>query len=161
MQSTDSKSILWHYTMHSSLVDILRLGEIRLPPPPAKGEKPVIWFSKNPIWEPTASKQITAVDGSSSRELTMEQTAILGNGLGRIGVDSQTAPHDWRGFKALSGAATKVTTSLYNDAHKKGAKPKDWYVSFSSVPKSAWVSVETWDGFNPLGWVTYDFQGGS
>lgn len=51
--------VVWHYTTFSRLTRILLTGEIR--PASAgvpEGERPIVWFSRNPVWEETATPEI-------------------------------------------------------------------------------------------------------
>ena len=156
MGTRDSDGIRWHYTTGSRFKQILESGVIR---PATKfvpaGERPVVWFSTEPVWEPTANKMRQNRDGSFISQ-DMTQTAEGCEGLVRIGVLPQTAPHDWRAFKQLSGISAKMAEGLYNVAKLQNARPGHWYVTFEEVPKSAWVSIETWDGVNPAGWMPYE-----
>ena len=140
--------IVWHYTVGEHLTKILTDGEIRpATTMVAVGEKPAVWFSLRDDWEPTANKLIQHPDGSVELG-TKETTHENGGGLARIGVAPETAPHDWQAFKRLSGVKPKVASALYNAAIADGASPRDWRVSFSSVPISEWLAIEVWDGEN-------------
>jgi hypothetical protein len=51
--------LAWHYTTGSNALLIFESGVLRptslyVAPP----EKPVLWFSTTPYWEPTASKKV-------------------------------------------------------------------------------------------------------
>lgn len=152
MATVDGENLRWHYTTGNDFKKIVESGEIqpsrgRVPP----SERPAVWFSTEPIWEPTATKAWINPDGT--KVLSMAINAEKGGGLFRIGVLSETAPHDWHAFKQLSGITSKMAKGLYNVAKEQNARPGRWYVTFEVVPKSAWVSVETWDGINPAGWM--------
>lgn len=138
--------IRWHYTTGDKFAQIVESGEIR----PAKrgvpkGERPAVWFSINQEWEPTANKLSLKPDGTLV-SLTKHQTFELANGLARIGVASETAPHDWAEFKQLSRVRSDMARSLYQAALQQGSKPSWWFVSFDSVPRSKWIAVEIWGG---------------
>ena len=156
MSTLDSDGLRWHYTVGIRFQQIAESGEIR----PAmayvpKNEKPAVWFSTNPVWEQTANKSWMNENGSLVH-LNMKQSAEHGNGLFRIGVLADTAPHDWQAFKKLSGITAKAAEGLYNRAKVQDARPGQWYVTFETVPKFAWISIEVWDGVNPAGWTPYD-----
>lgn len=72
-----------------------------------RGERPIVWFSFDPLWEPTACKSMVH-DGGSLIHLDRDGTAKHGRGLVRIGVAPSKAPHDWRTLKELSGMSSNV-----------------------------------------------------
>lgn len=53
-------------------------------------ERPIVWFSTHPHWEPTATKAIRFGD-RTIRKATFEEMARLAGGRARIGVASETA----------------------------------------------------------------------
>jgi hypothetical protein len=75
--------------------------------------------------------------------------------LARIGVSPQVANVDWNAYKEQSGVPTKVARALYDAAIKAGSRPRLWYATFASVPRSQWLAVEVWD--DELGWVAQRF----
>jgi hypothetical protein len=136
----------WHYTVRQRLDGLLRDGV--LPPATAglpAGERPAVWFSSNQQWEETANQAWQRPDGTINPG-NKEATHLLGGGLARIGVLPETAPHDWKAFKALSGIKAAKARGMYDAAIGVGARPGEWFVSFEPVPRSQWVAVEVWDG---------------
>lgn len=144
--------MLWHYTAVERLRRILQDGEIR---PATQGipkkQKPAVWFSSNPVWEPSANRLWQDLDGRVVR-LSKDQTHVLGGGLARIGVAPDTAPHDWKAYKRLSGISTARAKAIYEEAIRAGARPGEWLASFDAVGRAKWLSVEVWDGDR---WVPY------
>jgi len=139
-------STLWYYTTVKKLDEVVRQGEIR----PAKtglskGEKPAVWFSANPEWEPAANEPWESPDGTIER-LNKDQTFVLGGGLARIGVGRDVAPHDWKAFKRLSGISSKMAKELYQAAISAGSRPVQWFATFETVPRSSWLSIEVLEG---------------
>ena len=142
----NASRILWYYTTVAKLNQIIEIGEIR----PAtlgtsKKEKPAVWFSANPDWDPAANEPWQAPDGSVLR-LNKDQTYVLGGGLGRIGVAPEVAPHDWKAFKRLSGISPKAAKELYNSAVQAGSRPGEWFAAFENVPRSKWLAIEVMEG---------------
>ncbi|WP_038214371.1 hypothetical protein [Xenophilus azovorans] len=113
----------WHYTTKARAVDIL--GDSILKPsstgvqPP---EKPVVWFSLNQRWEPTANKAI--VHNGALRTLTMTETHTVGGGLCRFGIDAN---------KLLTGGALRRRASISHATwigltrHAQSGDPRDWF----------------------------------
>ena len=136
----------WHYTVRQRLDGLLRAGVLPLATAglPA-GERPVVWFSSNQLWEETANQAWQRPDGTINPG-NKEATHLLGGGLARIGVLPETAPHDWKAFKALSGIKAAKARGMYGAGIGAGARPGEWFVSFEPVPRSQWLAVEVWDG---------------
>lgn len=140
----------WHYTVLQHIIQIDNDGVIK---PATAGvpqdEKPIVWFSTNQDWEPTANKCAVNGDGLII-DLNKEQTEMLGGGLVRIGVDAETAPYDWRALKELSGMSGRIAQGLYDAAIACGARPGDWWGTFDPVPRSKWTAAEV---FKNGSWV--------
>jgi hypothetical protein len=144
---------LWHYTTGRCFQSIVVDGEIRTATAFVNiREKPITWFSLNQRWEPTANKALITSDGTIIR-LNMEQTAELDGGLVRIGVAPETAPHDWKALRELSGMTSKVAERLYRAAIDQGGRPGEWRGTFAPVPREKWVAVEV---FHEGAWVPVD-----
>lgn len=147
-------SILWHYTtIETRLPAILRTGFLM----PAtdgvpQGERPVVWFSRQPEWEPTACKRW---DWRKKRGRSLDEIAHGHGGLARFGVDPSVAPHDWEAFRQLSGISAAAANGLRESIRSglyagTGAKSSDWYVSFEPVPVEL-CTIEVY--LESLGWV--------
>jgi hypothetical protein len=149
-------NVVYHYTTGQNFHRIVGMGAIL----PAVdyvplGEKPIVWFSYDPLWEPTACKSLRDNSGSIIH-LDREGTAQHGGGLVRIGVHPRTAPHDWHTLKELSGMSSKIARALYRTAIEKGSRPGNWRGTFDPVPRSNWTSV---DVFHNGLWVPVPLTG--
>lgn len=134
---------IWHYTVGERLWSILRDKIIK----PATagvpaGERPVVWFTTNPAWEPTANKGIWR--NGELLWLTKEETAAEGGGLFRIEVAPDAAPYGWEEFKRLSGISGRTSKRLARIARQRGSNYHDWRVSFEPVTSDKWLRIETW-----------------
>lgn len=67
---------------------------------------------------------------------------VMGEGLFRFGVASETAPVDWKTFTKVSGVEPATARNLVRAAKAVGASQYDWRCSFDPVPRSAWLAVE-------------------
>lgn len=133
-------NIAYHYTIGTRADGIFASGEIR----PAtecvpSHELPVVWFSRNDKWEPTASKGIT--NGRTQRTATMREMALFGNGLFRFGVDAETLI-PWRHLLAAAGIRSGTVRRLERAGRKSGALPSDWFGNIGAVPMTRVVRVE-------------------
>src|SRR5262245_38170328 len=138
--------LLWHYTTGVTFQRILQDSSIRPATTGApQGERPAVWFSRNKTWEPTASRVFSFPDGAL-RRATTEEMLRHGQGLIRIGVRRETAPHNWDEFVRLSGASERTIRGLKAAAKECGSNYKDWFVSFDPVPREEWVVVEDMRG---------------
>lgn len=138
---------LWHYTTGKKLLLILESKEIKLATAClTKGERPVAWFSTNPIWETTCNKGWQDKTTGEIRTLSKEETANKCNGLVRIKVKRDVAPYDFEGFKRKSKIPKAHAKGLEVTAHIAESNPKEWRVSFKPVPQSEWLDIEVWNG---------------
>ena len=142
----DSHLPRWRYTVGVKWRLIVAAGYIR---PATAGvptnEKPIVWFSTNQFYEPTASKDTIEPDGRLS-DLGMMGTHRVFGGLVRIGVLPETAPYDWRALKELSGMHPLVAKGLYETALRDGSRPGEWWGTFDPVGADDWIAVEAFDG---------------
>lgn len=151
-----TQGIVWHYTVRDRLSQIIADGVIRQATAGIGfGERPAVWFSSHPSWEPTANKGIIGRDGSRRTATKAEMQA---RGMARIGVERNTAPHDWEAFKRLSGVSNFMASCMKRAGLDAGAKMSQWFVSFDPVPRERWVSVEVWNGSD---WEAYAVPGKS
>jgi|HubBroStandDraft_4_1064222.scaffolds.fasta_scaffold49897_2 hypothetical protein len=131
---------LYHYTVGDYMLKILASGVIlpatKLVP---KGERPIVWFSSNPVWEPTARKG----DPRTRRSFSKDETRERCHGLYRFTIDSEQTPvHAWKKLRLLSKMNPKVADGLESVAREDGANPDEWYGTFHAVERTKWTAVE-------------------
>jgi hypothetical protein len=119
-----------------------------------EGEKPVVWFSSNQLWEQTANKGYLDGLGQHHPCTTMQETYKL-DGCARLGVAREVAPYSWNDFKRLSGVSPRMAKGLYRAALKCGARSGEWFVSFEPVPVERWLAIEAFDGSS---WIPFKDQ---
>jgi hypothetical protein len=138
-------SLLWHYTFGHLFQKIV--ADQAIVPSAAYTHRkatPVVWFSRNQVWESAALKSLTTDDGQV-QALTLEEFRQHGGGLYRIGVERGTAPNNWDAFVQKSEVSRDTVLELRHLAKGKGASLKDWFASFEPVPQSKWLAVEILD----------------
>ena len=130
--------MLWHYTTLTHFLDIDRDGEIRLATAfVPQSERPIVWFSKSPNWEPTATKKVV-VQGRL-RDATLAEMAPLV----RIGVaEDPERLHPWVRLKKLANMSRKTARGLERAALDMQAHPGDWWGAFSPIARGLWRAVE-------------------
>jgi hypothetical protein len=132
---------LFHYTKLPFLRQILATNVI-LPATQwvPRGEKPVVWFSFRPDWEPTASP--TTIEGGQQVTLTFDEFVRLGLVPCRIEVSPERAPLNWRAWRKLSGVKSKNVKELEEAATGMGADVSDFRMTFDAVKSEDWLAVE-------------------
>ena len=155
---------LFHYTRASNFLKILRAGFIKLATEiVAAKERPVVWFSFNPHWEPTASPGCEDPITGVRRTVNFEELTRMDAPI-RIEIPETEAAHDWNDFKRLSHCPHKTWRNLSRTARAAGSDPKDWRVSFEAVPRTDWRCVEIfmngdWEPLDPESFLA-QFGGG-
>lgn len=147
MDSLDCRSsrLVYHYTVGGNFKRILASGVILpatagvLPP-----ERPIVWFSTNPLWENTVVKGIPVVGGGYV-DMGWAELNRYGIPLIRIGVALETAPLRWRDLREESHMRSAIASALVRVAKRSFAQPGEWRGTFDPVPAKKWVTVETYN----------------
>ena len=137
------RHVAWHYTSGTHANGILREGLIRLEiGQTAKREKPAVWFTSSPIFEPTALAAIQKPDGSIHQFTSPAEQARLTGGLVRFGVAAKRL-HTYSDWTEKSRCPALMQQALEAVAIRAGSNPsQDWLVSFKPVKADAWVAIE-------------------
>lgn len=131
---------LWHYTTGQKLELILKTGEIR--PSTARldpDEKPVVWFSSRPTWEPTATK--CPLSGKLGQIITAEAQA----GLVRVAVSPEIAPYAFQALPLIAGTSPRTCIGLILAGLELGADPNQWRFTPKPVPVALFRSIERYE----------------
>ena len=136
----------WHYTTGNKLHPIAMSSELR---PTAVGaaphERPILWFSKNQVWEPTATKHFI-VKGQQVRPTVKQLHEALG--LYRFGVPEESAwLKEWTDISVLAGTPREEIEAMRRVGMRWGANPDDWLGCFRSVDLHEPV-FEAWNGLS-------------
>ena len=138
-------TLIWHYTslQHGEKIfeeELLRVSEAER----KFGLKPAIWCSKNPHWEPTATKNVMDSNGQI-RSMTIEEQ-YEDFGMIRIGIKFTDELVTWAKYKHVSKIQPTLYANMESVGIKKGGKPTDWYCLFKNIPSKDWETVEQFDG---------------
>jgi hypothetical protein len=121
-----SPVLAWHYTLGLHLLRILESGHLMpmdTPDTPAS-ESPVLWFSLNQRYEPSAAKSLE-VNGARQAP-TLPLMRQFGNGVYRLGVSPRTllsgAP-----LRRQAGIQKERWQALSQHAKQCGANTSEWY----------------------------------
>jgi hypothetical protein len=133
--------IYWHYTNGASLWGILADRTIK--PNRRDFKRPNIWLSKNPAWEPGASR---GGDGP----LTAEEMAAGYGGIFRIGVDDFEVPLlPWLETARAGGMPEYLIKFWWGTTFGLGHLA-DWAGTFEEIPARFWRHVEYGDALGEL-----------
>jgi hypothetical protein len=115
----------WHYTTGNKFQLIknerlLRPSGIGVFAP----ERPVLWFSTNPVFEPSAMK--TRLVNGKRQALTLHQLYDLGGGIVRFGCPLHRLKHgpDLRKSAKMSGA---IWNALVSAGKRMGGDSAEWW----------------------------------
>lgn len=152
--NTNPTQLLWHYTTGWHIPMILRDGKIKPenPTPLSLNDLPVTWFSRNQIWEPTASKVMffRKLEPTILRKATAEACC----GLIRIGVDPCVAPFRVKQLTKIARRSRRAVKDLARAGIRFGASPRDWRFTPCHVPSEHWKAIQMWNEPSNS-WVPY------
>ena len=137
--------VAWHYTVISKIPDILSSGELR---PTAvlatRGERPALWFSTHPVWEPTATKMLMRADGQIYQPTPAELHEVAG--LCRFAL--ATYAKRLQPFQDLARQirmpAAEVPRLIVSGL-AQGARPIQWWGTMRAI-SLADLQLERWNG---------------
>jgi len=146
----ESCQLAWHYTTGTNFFKIVETGFL-LTTDAGIGphEIPVLWFSRNQVWEPTSRKAVINSDGTL-KKLTKRETFELGKGLVRFGFpEALLVP--WKNLPKQAQISYTNARALETRGHAQGANPADWMGNLSKIPinelvievmeESSWVRI--------------------
>jgi hypothetical protein len=143
---------VYHYTYGRKLHEILNTDALRVPRlkasrPADRRRKqrephPVLWFSRNPVWERTAFKLSLEEHGLNAGDMVLNE--VLGRGLYRFAVPASYAPlrfGDWmqRNPLAVARLADRELLQCYGN-------PAEWLATDTDVPLALCRSIEVYVG---------------
>jgi hypothetical protein len=132
--------MIYHYTKQLHLPSILKKGLLPTDLFIAKGERPVNWFTTNPLWERTVFI-LTAPTLPEAHEYMRDC-----GGLVRIICDDDVAPYRWKELKEIAAIPYYMSRHLYCSAIKVGARPGEWRGTLDVVPVEKFLAIEFFDG---------------
>ena len=140
----NQRKIAWHYTINKRAVLILKDGFIR----PATAyvpadEIPIVWFSTNQNWEPTANKALIN-DSGHATSLTMQETIQVGGGGWRFGMPTEKLIYYRKAIQAANISAG-TARGLEQAARDVGSNPTWWWGAIEPVNVSDCI-VERLEG---------------
>jgi hypothetical protein len=135
--------LVWHYTTCVHLSEIVESRELRCSNAGATNLAPLLWFSSNQSWEPTARKMVAAPNGHGLRPLSFHEQAKE-FGCVRFGLSvSDPRLMDWKAACSFDGTPREMRRKMELTGKRTGADPKDWFAVAVSVPLEE-LSFQFW-----------------
>lgn len=137
---------VFHYTVGTALAQIAASGHLQPSAVAVKlRERPVLWFSSNPKFEPTAIKMFL---WEGSTEPVLPTFAELAEGIGvyRFALpagDPRLVP--WQRLPLVARIAPADVRKMMATGLRVGARPADWSGSLVAIPVGE-VTLEVWTG---------------
>lgn len=139
-------ALLWHYTAGHKLPLIREASALR--PNGAKvapNERPVVWFSADPVYEPTAIKLVQMPGQTRLRRPSVAEMHEL-IGVFRFAIeraDPRLAP--WPTVHRRARISVAGVANMIRAGVEIGAKPMNWFGAFDDIPLSD-LRFEAWTG---------------
>ncbi|SMP65657.1 hypothetical protein SAMN06295888_1135 [Desulfonatronum zhilinae] len=137
---------VYHYTdIANKLPLIIGSGGLMPTNTFAENERPLIWFTTSPDFEPTATRGIYDKETGETKWLTVqEQEKMLG--LCRFllpATDKRLM--NWKKACVYAGTPKRIRVALEKYAREKGSNTKDFFAVAPFIPLSE-LSFERWTG---------------
>lgn len=136
--------LAWHYTTAQKYKLIKESGLLLpatigvLPP-----ERPILWFSTHPKYEPTALKPLGDGRGNIIRLLTMEELYAMAGGLVRFGCPVTSLKHG-EDLRKTAKMSSIMWRRLQKSGRNQKANPCDWWGHVGSMTLDE-VTVQVMD----------------
>ena len=145
--SPNERIMAWHYTKGINFKSIIE-SKFLIPTagallPPIW---PILWFSLNQHWEPTAAAAIMKKD--NLQHCSMEETLEAGGGLIRFGAYSDRPESKfikWPKIAKKARIPKSLIKSLEQVAYDQGSLPKEWLGRFNPFPVDTCDSIQVID----------------
>lgn len=144
---------LWHYTPAHRLIDIIESGHIKFSIDTFENEKPVVWFSSNPVWENSVVKYVRTEE--SEKQLITKESMLRICGLGRIEVKYTEEIITWQLLKEYNGVNPECNDFFEMAGDLFGGNPTEWYASHTQCDMKNWLKIEIWK--NEL-WQPFEYK---
>jgi len=150
------KTLLYHYTSLSHLIEIFKVGKVLTSQTEKmlKVKKPGLWFSTNNKWEYSAFKRFN--DGNKEFDLNTPEEFEKYIGCARLVTNLNSLFVTFAKYKHKSKVNPLLWDKMAEIGKSKGADPTEWYATFSPLSISnldidvyengEWHSLKKGDG---------------
>lgn len=144
--SLGNVTTFWHYTPWSYLPSIVQAGFLWGSNAFAEREKPMLWFSANQHWEPTATKMVASSTGKILNLTTAEQIEQFGRI--RFGISANDSRlENWKNACITAGTPPKKRRHMESWGRKVGGNPAHWFATDKNIELSE-LHFQVWfDGW--------------
>lgn len=145
-QAAPAAALLWHYTAGHKLRLIREACALR--PNGAKvapSERPVLWFSAEAVYEPTAIKLVQMPGHAKLRRPSVAEMHEL-VGVFRFAIDRADARlAAWPAVHRRARISAAGVANMIRAGVEIGAKPMNWFGAFENIPLAD-LRFEAWTG---------------
>lgn len=145
-QTAPAAALLWHYTAGHKLQLIREARALR--PNGAKvapSERPVLWFSAEAVYEPTAIKLVQMPGHAKLRRPSVAEMHEL-VGVFRFAIDRADARlAAWPAVHRRARISATGVANMIRAGVEVGAKPMNWFGAFEDIPLAD-LRLEAWTG---------------
>jgi hypothetical protein len=145
-QAAPAAALLWHYTAGHKLPLIREACALR--PNGAKvapSERPVLWFSAEAVYEPTAIKLVQMPGQAKLRRPSVAEMHEL-VGVFRFAIDrADPRLAAWPAVHRRARISPAGVANMIRAGVEIGAKPMNWFGSFEDIPLAD-LRFEAWTG---------------
>ena len=127
------KTLIYHYTSLSHLIEIFRVGKVLTSQTEKmlKVKKPGLWFSTNSKWEHSAFKRFN--DGKKEFDLNTPEEFEKYIGCARLVTNLNSLFVTFAKYKHKSKVNPLLWDKMAEIGKSKGADPTEWYATFSPI----------------------------
>lgn len=144
--TTAAAPSLWHYTAGHKLPSILESGALR--PNGAKiapNERPVVWFSADAVYEPTAIKLVQMPGQANLRRPSVAELHEM-VGVFRFAIERKDARlAAWPAIHRKARISATGVANMLRAGLEIGAKPMNWFGALEDIPLAD-LRFEAWTG---------------
>lgn len=141
-----SVSAVWHYTVGVHLPAIEQASSlVPVQAPYACSGQPILWFSRQAYWEPSAASFCWKRSGAT--HIPPATSTAERQGLYRFGLrsdDVRLAP--WPAVTRLADIGIPETMAMAARGLQQGAVPTDWCGALEAIPLTE-LLFQRWDGW--------------
>jgi len=127
------KTLLYHYTSLSHLIEIFKVGKVLTSQTEKmlKVKKPGLWFSTNNKWDYSAFKRFN--DGNKEFDLNTPEEFEKYIGCARLVTNLNSLFVTFAKYKHKSKVNPMLWEKMAEIGKSKGADPTEWYATFSPM----------------------------
>jgi hypothetical protein len=132
---------LYHYTPWAKLPAIIQSGELRPSAAGAEHERPLLWFSAHPVWEPTATKLLVSARGV--RRMDFEEMEERFGAVRFLLPADDPRLMDWPTACRYAGTPFADRVAMERSGRMQGAYPSQWFALKCPVAVEA-LTLQVW-----------------